>query len=373
MSLMHDALREMEKMGPAAGSPKPTPTPTLTYDTSPSTREQGSSVGSVHQQAFVTNYAAAGAHGKAKRTTLTRGGWMAGAFLLLCLLTSWWIFVRPASTPAAAIETSSASAKLVITPAVTTPSSALAATPNTPTTVEATIPALAPPSMPASPTPAPITAPSLLVALQQPAPSPNVQALTNAMSPQAPADTATPPPSPPPPSPPPPPVIAAPSKPIAVASLGVQRAVLISDAATLRDAAARNATVANVNRRFNAIARAIEKGDDAEARTQLALLEQELPATSLTLLRAQAWVLSTGANADVSAVRAAYTAILARLPDDENALLNLSALELKAGKLDAARALVSSALTANPDSLAARTAQQRIGAATQIAQSVTQK
>jgi len=357
MSLMHDALREMEKMPPADGLTKPT----LTYDTSPTTREQDSSGGSRQQRSFRADYAPADARDDTRRVVPTSGGWMLGAILCLCLLTSWWWLER--SVPTTAIETASTIAKLTITTAMASPGPTITAMPNT--LAEATVPAVAPPAMPATLAIAAIGDPSLPSTLQQTAPSPNAQVLAKATSPQVIANTATPPG--------PPSVIAPLSKPIAVASISVQRAVLTLDAEALRDTAARNAAVANANRRFSAIARAIENRDDAEARAQLSRLEQELPATSLTLLRAQAWVLSTGAGADVPAVRAAYTAILARLPDDENALLNLSALELKAGKFDAARALVSSALSANPDSSVARAAQQRIGAAVQAAQSVAQQ
>lgn len=352
MSLMHDALREMEKMPPADGLAKPT----LTYDTSPTTWEQDSSRASRQQRPFLADDAPAASRVGARRAVLPRGGWMLGATLCLCLLTCWWVLDR--SAPTTATEAVSTSAKLAITAGLAVPETAVATEHNK--VAVATLPAAAVPLMPAPLPIAAVGAPSWPITQQHAVPAPNAQVLANATSPQAIANTA--------PQPGTPPLIAPPSIPVAV-----QRAMLTSDADTLRDAAARNATVANANRRFGAIAVAIKNGDDAEARAQLSRLEQELPATSLTLLRAQAWVLSTGAGADVPTVRAAYTAILARLPDDENALLNLSALELKAGKFDAARALVSSALSASPDSIAARAAQQRIGAAVQAAQPVAQK
>ena len=360
MSLMHDALREMEKTPPAEGLAKPM----LTYDTSPATREQDSPRALPQQRPFLDDYAPAGARDYVRRAVPTSGGWVLGTIVCLSLLTCWWLLER--SVPTTATETVSTSARVAAATVLTAPGPAV--TPPPIMVAEATVPAVAPPVMPAPQaiaSGAGIAAdPSSPSTLQQTAPVPNVQVPTKATSPQAIANTASPPG--------PPLVITPPSKPIAVAGIGVQRAVLTSDAEALRDVVARNATAANANRRFSAIAAAIESGDEAEARAQLSRLEQELPATSLTLLRAQAWVLSTASGADVPTVRAAYTAILARLPDDENALLNLSALELKAGRLDVARALVSSALSANPDSVAARAAQQRIGAAVQVAQSVAQ-
>jgi len=84
MSLMHDALREMEKMPPADGLTKPT----LTYDTSPTTREQDSSGGSRQQRSFRADYEPADARDDTRRVVPTSGGWMLGAILCLCLLTS---------------------------------------------------------------------------------------------------------------------------------------------------------------------------------------------------------------------------------------------------------------------------------------------
>ena len=347
---MHDALLEMEKMPPADGLAKQT----LTYDTSPATKEQDSSGGLRRQRSFLADDAPAGARVGARRAMPTYGGWMLGAILCLCLMTGWWVLER--SVPTTAIDAESAIARVTAATVLTAPGPAV--TPAPFMLAEATVPAVAPHVMPA---PQAIASGAGIASV----PAPNVPVPTKATSPQAIANTA----SPPGPSS----VLTPPSKPIAIAGIGVQRAVLTSDAETLRDTVARNAAAANATRRFSAIARAIENGDEAEARAQLSRLEQELPATSLTLLRAQAWVLNTGAGADVPTVRAAYTAILARLPDDENALLNLSALELKAGKLDAARALVASALSANPDSPAARAAQQRIGAAVRAAQSDAQR
>jgi hypothetical protein len=127
-------------------------------------------------------------------------------------------------------------------------------------------------------------------------------------------------------------------------------------------ALARTAASKNASTRYAAIGRALEAGDRAAAQNALNSLEQELPASSLTLLRARAWV--AGSGTDIAAARNAYAAILARLPEDENALLNMAALEAKDGKMDVARTLIGQALSANPESAAAKAAHQRIAVLT---------
>ncbi len=134
------------------------------------------------------------------------------------------------------------------------------------------------------------------------------------------------------------------------------------EAEATQTALARTTASKNASARYATIGRALEAGDRAAAQNALNSLEQELPASSLTLLRARAWV--AGSGADIAAARNAYAAILARLPEDENALLNMAALEAKDGKMDIARTLIAQALSANPESAAAKAAQQRIAALT---------
>ncbi len=129
-----------------------------------------------------------------------------------------------------------------------------------------------------------------------------------------------------------------------------------------QNAAARVATSKNAATRYASIGRALAAGDRAAAQNALNSLEQELPPSSLTLLRARAWI--AGSGADVAAARNAYNAILVRLPDDENALLNMAALEAKDGKMDIARSLVAQTLSAHPESVAAKAAHQRLASLT---------
>lgn len=99
---------------------------------------------------------------------------------------------------------------------------------------------------------------------------------------------------------------------------------------------------------------ALALGDLAAAREQLNVLEQTLPAESITLLRARAWY-QTQAE-DAPAAEASYQDILSRLPGDENASLNLAALAVTAGRIGTARQLLTDALHENPESPALRQA-----------------
>ena len=152
------------------------------------------------------------------------------------------------------------------------------------------------------------------------------------------------------------------AKPLAVQAAAAVAETKRKEALAQQTATARVAASQNASTRYAAIGRALDAGDRAAAQSQLSSLEQELPASSLTLLRARAWVIGTGS--DMAAARSAYSAILARLPEDENALLNMAALETKDGKMDAARTFLAQALSANPESAAAKAAQQRISALT---------
>lgn len=93
---------------------------------------------------------------------------------------------------------------------------------------------------------------------------------------------------------------------------------------------------------------AVAAGDLPAARARLVELALRLPSDNLALLRARAWVSARG-GAPAEAMRD-YQAILQRLPGDENASLNLAALEAAAGQPEAARATLSGALSRFPES-----------------------
>lgn len=332
MSLMHEALREMEQTRAESGT-RPAP---LSYDTSPATpvvRPSGARVNQWHSAA---------ADMRTPHASVTNN-WtparLIGGALCLVLAAWWWIAAKPAT--------------------IDLPSVALAPV--------------------AAPVPAPISAPPKVAEVPPSAAVDNAVAFTPMLP--APTEQALVPPAPPtpapapvvalaPPTPPKPTVNVATPKP--AADTEKPRAVLITDDAQSRSiGAARALATAKAGGHFTAIAAAIEAGDMNAAKLRLARLEEELPAGSLTLLRAQAWVLNAGH--EPQAARAAYAAILARLPDDENALLNLANLEMKDGKLEAASILVAGALQRSPDSTAARATQVRIARASEAARASESK
>lgn len=76
---------------------------------------------------------------------------------------------------------------------------------------------------------------------------------------------------------------------------------------------------------------------DAQASAQLlSTLGRQLPDSSLTLLRARAW--AAHSQGDSNAADTHYRAVLQRLPDDEQAGVNLALLEAARGDGDAAQA-----------------------------------
>jgi Meckel syndrome type 1 protein len=104
--------------------------------------------------------------------------------------------------------------------------------------------------------------------------------------------------------------------------------------------------------------KSVASGDLDSARAHLAALERALPADSIALLRVRAWYAAHAGNA--AEARKAYEAVLERLPGDENAGLNLAALEAREGRSEAARILLAEVLQAHPESEAAQQALRRL-------------
>ncbi|GEM_PF-583728 len=80
---------------------------------------------------------------------------------------------------------------------------------------------------------------------------------------------------------------------------------------------------------------AIADGDAARTRQALAELESLLPSSSLTLLRMQAWVAHR--DGDMASAEQLYRRIAERVPDDENAGVNIALLSAGRGDIDDAR------------------------------------
>ena len=80
---------------------------------------------------------------------------------------------------------------------------------------------------------------------------------------------------------------------------------------------------------------AVADADSHAAEQALQQLQGILPAGSLTLLRARAW--AAHAQGDANAAEQYYAAILARVPDDEHAGVNLALIEARRGAAEDAR------------------------------------
>ncbi len=108
------------------------------------------------------------------------------------------------------------------------------------------------------------------------------------------------------------------------------------------------ASPATAHQQFDAFMQAMRSNDLTVADSRLAALRQELGPNSLTLLRAESWLAL--AHKDLVAARRGYTALLERLPGDEEASINLASVELQENHVAAAREVLSDALRTHPDS-----------------------
>ncbi|AOB25413.1 tetratricopeptide repeat protein [Bordetella bronchiseptica] len=132
-------------------------------------------------------------------------------------------------------------------------------------------------------------------------------------------------------------------------------AFIVQDKPARAGAASANAVAAMAE----AFDRAAAAGDLGTARRQLDSLRAALPGESLTLLRRQAWLHMYGGNDRAAAE--SYRALLARLPNDENAGLNLAIIEARQGRVADARALLERLRRQHPDSRGVRALQEQIG------------
>ncbi|MBV2235231.1 MAG: tetratricopeptide repeat protein, partial [Sterolibacterium sp.] len=128
-----------------------------------------------------------------------------------------------------------------------------------------------------------------------------------------------------------------------------------SSASTPPDAIQNPLTVEQHYTRFT---QALSRNELNIAQTHLNALATLLPQESISLLRARAWYFSQAQ--DTSSARTTYEAILKRLPGDENAGLNLAALEAQAGRLPRAHSLLADVLRQHPDSVQAQQMRARL-------------
>jgi tetratricopeptide (TPR) repeat protein len=104
---------------------------------------------------------------------------------------------------------------------------------------------------------------------------------------------------------------------------------------------------------------AIAQGRYADARRDLDMVSARLPPDSLTLLRMRAWYAAQSGNGDPESL---YRQILYRLPDDQNAGVNLALIRARAGDYAGARKLLDRAKTRDPESPVVREALRTIEA-----------
>ncbi|MGY0558948.1 tetratricopeptide repeat protein [Lysobacter sp. A421] len=109
------------------------------------------------------------------------------------------------------------------------------------------------------------------------------------------------------------------------------------DAISIRDAS--EATVPedgqSVARAVAALGTSIKSEDFVAGAEQLALLSRLLPPQSLTLLRMQAWLAHE--SGDTAGALVLYRRIVARMPGDQTAVINLAILEARTGEAASAR------------------------------------
>jgi tetratricopeptide (TPR) repeat protein len=127
---------------------------------------------------------------------------------------------------------------------------------------------------------------------------------------------------------------------------------------TVAEGSADEALQTTIEQSHALLNKALAKGDTHAARNHLETLEKLLPPESITLLRARAWFLTQ--TGDTEAAGQNYRSILMRLPDDENARLNLAVLESMAGRTDVARDMLTTLLREHPESKEAQQTLERL-------------
>ncbi|GAA6121395.1 tetratricopeptide repeat protein [Acidovorax sp. FG27] len=116
-----------------------------------------------------------------------------------------------------------------------------------------------------------------------------------------------------------------------------------------------------VEQRFNLFLQGMRANDLVAAEQHLAALRRELPAGSLSLLRAEGWFALARGDADAAA--ATYQNILNRLPGDEEASINLASIEARRQRTEAARQVLAEAVRLHPESESLKAALARFRSA----------
>lgn len=109
---------------------------------------------------------------------------------------------------------------------------------------------------------------------------------------------------------------------------------------------------------FRDLNNALALNDLPKAEQSLAIIRASLPSSSLARLRAEAWFAFQ--TKDLASAREHYRAVLEKLPGDEQASLNLAALERQADRHEQAQEVLQQALRHNPNAEALRTALNQV-------------
>ncbi|MFP5467955.1 MAG: tetratricopeptide repeat protein [Gammaproteobacteria bacterium] len=150
---------------------------------------------------------------------------------------------------------------------------------------------------------------------------------------------------------------------IATAESVPQQAAVATPAATVPDKEivalpVESAPVEDMRALFDRFNRALSAQDRGQARQHLDAIQARLPASSVARWRAEAWFAYQ--TDDLQRARDVYRGLLDKLPGDENATLSLVAIEQRLDKPGAARAVLEAALRHSPNSAPLRAALDRL-------------
>jgi|GEM_PF-3864134 len=104
----------------------------------------------------------------------------------------------------------------------------------------------------------------------------------------------------------------------------------------------------DVSHWVNLFSSEMSAGNHEQARSHLSKLQAKLPAQSITLLRMQAWYAVD--TSDDEAARGLFLRILDRVPDDQNAGVNIALIDWRAKRFSAALARIDRLHQMYPDS-----------------------
>lgn len=109
---------------------------------------------------------------------------------------------------------------------------------------------------------------------------------------------------------------------------------------------------------FEGLNAALSQQDKPLAQLKLTSIQSRLPESSVARLRAEAWFAHQ--TADLDAATSIYTRLLAKIPGDELASINLASIEKKRQHTAQAKEILAKSLQQNPSSTALRAAMDQL-------------